>query len=97
MIDLTEGIKETKKVPALGSRNEVAINAGASTSSGFGLHPSRGVSPAIPTRGGFGQGGWRGRGRGNWRGNWGGGGGRGNGGRGRGQGMSQVRTRNGIK
>ena len=97
MIDLTEKVEEATKVPALGSRDEVACNAGASTSSGFGQHPSRGPTPAIPARGGFGQGGWRGRGRANWRGNWGRGGGRGNWGGGRGRGMFQVRTRNRAK
>ena len=97
MIDLTEENENTNKVPALGSREEEAVNVGASTSAGFGQHPSRGQTPAVPTRGGFGQGGWRGRSRGSWRGNWGGGGGRGGWGRGRGRGMSQVRTRNEIK
>ena len=97
MIDLTEENENTNKVPALGSREEEAVNVGASTSAGFGQHPSRGQTPAVPTRGGFGQGGWRGRSRGSWRGNWGGGGGRGGWGRGRGRGMFQVRTRNEIK
>ena len=96
-VDLTDSNEEVKSVPAIGSRDEGATNAGASTSSGFGLHPSRGLTPAVPARGGFGQGGWRGRGRGNWRGNWGRGGGRGNWGRGRGRGMFQVRTRNRTK
>ena len=83
---MTEGNEKAKPVPATGSRDEMATNEGATTSSGFGLHPSRGSTPAIPARGGFGYGGWRGRG--NWRANWGRGG-RGNWGRGRGQGTFQ--------
>ena len=83
-----------KGVPAEGSR-EVIVNDGASTS-GYGLHPSRGVSPAIVGGGVQGVRGWGGRGRsqgrGGWRGGWRGWrGGRGWGRRrGRGQELTQV-------
>ena len=83
-------------MPNEGSRE--AKGDDVATTSGYGLHPSRGVNPTI---GGEGvQNGGRGRssGRG-WRGGWGGGwrgwrGGRGWGrGRGRGQELTQVKER----
>ena len=75
-----------KIVPIEGSR-EAKVNEGATTS-GYGLHPSRGVNPVIVGEGvqggsrgrSLGRGGWGGGWRGGWRGWRGGRGGRGRGG-----------------
>ena len=77
-------------MPVEGSREAVGKD-GASTS-GYGLHPSRGVTPAIEGGGAQGRGGGGGRGRSQGRGGWRGWrGGRGWGrGRGRGQELNQV-------